>query len=131
LQKTCASLLSLFISARPDPVTIDYFATVASICTGADNDHDDNKGDKLADIMLVLAMSEHELDKCTDAKSIRITCRNIVRALFKKDLADHSVQFGTLLKCNKKKKVIAAIRGRLIDSIFNRHLFSFLQIMVD
>ncbi|CAF0767877.1 unnamed protein product [Adineta steineri] len=45
---------------RPDPGTIKYFSTIVSICPGEDINFEDNKGDKLENIMTVLALSEDE-----------------------------------------------------------------------
>ncbi|CAF5135379.1 unnamed protein product, partial [Rotaria sp. Silwood1] len=53
---------------RPDPVTINYFAKIVSICTGEEKDRNDNKSDQLTNIMATLALSESELDECTDSK---------------------------------------------------------------
>ena len=99
----------LFVSARPDPETIKYFARIVSICTESDKELEEEKGDKLADIMCILALSEAELEECKDAKSIRNTCRKVVRLVFHQQLADPNVSFGDVLK---EKKMIAAIRSK-------------------
>lgn len=65
--------------------------------------------------MATLALSESELDECTDSKSIRSTCRKLVRRVFQKQLADPNIHFGKVLK--KKSKKVAAIRRKLIDAI--------------
>lgn len=108
-------LFSCFsIIARPDPVTIDYFSKIVSICTGQATGFEEDKGEKLAVIMDTLAMSEDELTQCTDPKSIRSTCRRIVRIVFKKELENAQVHFRSVLQQEKK---IAAIRGKCIRSI--------------
>ncbi|CAF3903423.1 unnamed protein product [Adineta steineri] len=71
---------------RPDPGTIKYFSTIVSICTEEDIDFEDNKGDKLENIMTVLALSEDELQECYDEHSIRNTCRKVLNKVFNNEL---------------------------------------------
>ena len=122
-ERTCRERC-LFFSARPDPVTISYFAKIVSLCTGEDTDYDDAKGERLLDIMTTLAMSETELNDCFNEKSIRATCRNLVRLCFKQELKDNSIHFGAILKDKSYKSQIAAIHGKLtclqsIDDMFS------------
>ncbi|CAF1479546.1 unnamed protein product [Adineta steineri] len=106
-------MIDFLFLARPDPGTIEYFSTVVEICTGGRNDND-RKADKLEQIMSVLAVTEDELENQLDKKSVRNTCRKIVRLLFSTQLKDPDISFNELNK--KYKTKIAAIRdyGRLM-----------------
>ncbi|CAF2108254.1 unnamed protein product [Rotaria magnacalcarata] len=99
---------------RPDPITINYFAKIVSICTGEKSDDNDVKSDKLIDIMEILTLSEIELGECTDKKSIRNTCRKLVRRVFQTELADSTIQFGKILKKQAAKVVAIRKYGRLM-----------------
>ena len=101
-----------FSLARPDPGTIEYFAKIVSIYSGADKDYEESIGDKLAKLMDVLAVSEEQLLECTDVKSIRSTCRKVVRLVFKQALSDENTPFGSVLR---EKRMMAAIRGEFTD----------------
>ena len=59
-------------------------------------------------------MSEAELDECVDKRSIRSTCRKVVRVVFKEELADPSIHFAQVLE---RKDKLASIRGtvKLMD----------------
>lgn len=111
---------SISLLARPDLGTIAYLSRVVSICTDADNDFEDGKGDKLIKIMTTLALSEPELDRCTEPKSIRSTCRKVVRIVFKDEFDDPDQHFGTLLKKAELRDKFAAIRCTLHDLIYNQ-----------
>ncbi|CAF4091160.1 unnamed protein product, partial [Adineta steineri] len=94
---------------RPDPGTIKYFSTIVSICTEEDIDFEDNKGDKLENIMTVLALSEDELQECYDEHSIRNTCRKVLNKVFNNGLLDPTFRYGTILNEKKYKKRLVAI----------------------
>ncbi|CAF1497866.1 unnamed protein product [Adineta ricciae] len=100
---------------RPDPATIKYFSTIVSLCTGEDIDYEEDKGEKIAKIIDILAMSEEELDHCNDKNSIRNTCRKIVRIVFKQELEDITFPYGRILKKKKYQARMSAIRdyGRI------------------
>lgn len=100
---------SISIIARPDQLTIEYFAKIVAICTGQDRDDEESKGEKLAAIMDVLALSEDELLQCTDSKSIRNTCRRVVRVVFKDELSNPRVHFRSVLRQTEK---VGAVRGK-------------------
>ena len=59
-------LLLFLVLARPDPVTINYFAKIVSVCTEEETCDNDAKSDKFIDIMTTLNLSEAELDDSTD-----------------------------------------------------------------
>lgn len=85
------------------------------MCNGDADGHELSKGDQIANIMAILNMSEKQLDDCTDPKSIRMTCRNVVRVIYKTQLADNSKSYGKMLKNKKHKPIFKAIRGNLND----------------
>ena len=60
--------------------------------------------------MTTLKLSEAELDECTDKKSIRNTCRKLLRRVFKIELADPNIHFGKILKGQASK--VTAIRRK-------------------
>lgn len=102
--------------ARPDAATLHYFSTIISLCSGG-QDPTDDKEEKLESIKTILAVSDDDLKACTDDRSIRSTCRSIVRLVLKQELNDPTVSFGRILKDKKYSKVIAAIRGMLSKSL--------------
>lgn len=53
-------------------------------------------------------MSEAELGECVDERSIRSTCRKVLRVVFKEELRDPSIRFANILE---RKDKLAAIRG--------------------
>ena len=103
-------------------MTIKYFSTIVSLCTGEDIDYEEEKGEKLEKIMNILAMSEEELDQCNDRDSIRNTCRKIVRVVFKQELEDITFPYGKILKQKKYKPRTSAIRGMLNKSASDHRL---------
>lgn len=102
-------LLLDFVLARPDPVILEYFSKIVTICTGQDKEYEESKGEKLATIMDILAMSEDELLQCTDPRSIRNTCRKVVRVVFKDELSNPKIHFRSVLQQTQK---VGAIRGK-------------------
>lgn len=119
-------LFLFFVLARPDPVTINYFAKIVSVCTGEEMEDNDTKSDKLFGIMTTLKLSDAELDECTDKKSIRNTCRKVVRHVFKIELGDPTVPFGKILKEQASK--INAIRRKLKIPYITSDSFLFCRI---
>jgi len=115
-----SSLCLVFILARPDPVTINYFAHIVNLCVGEGTDYEDEKGDKLEKIINILALSEAELQEYTDSKSIRSTCRKLVRVVFKQQLADPDIAFGNILKDKGHKAKVAAICGTLNNLVSDK-----------
>lgn len=73
--------------------------------------NEQSREEQMKKVMEILAVSEDELDECTDPKSIRSTCRKLVRLIFKDKLVDAGVHFGHLLKNKDYKDIFAAIRS--------------------
>ncbi|CAM4791828.1 unnamed protein product [Rotaria magnacalcarata] len=83
---------------RPDPITINYFAKLFLYVLERNR----------------MIMIEIELGECTDKKSIRNTCRKLVRRVFQTELADSTIQFGKILKKQAAKVVAIRKYGRLM-----------------
>ena len=84
------------------------------------------KSDRLLNIMATLALSEAELDECNDVRSIRNTCRKLLRRIFQKELADPNIHFGKILKENSSKTTAIRRKFKTIYITNNSCLVFFL-----
>lgn len=95
-------------SAMPNPSTVDYLAAVLHICNGRNrNRHEDDE--QVQELSSTLGLSKDELEQSIDEKSIRKTCRNVLRKVFKAELADPEISYSQVLL---NEEVMSAIRRK-------------------
>jgi hypothetical protein len=97
-----------FYSAMPDPITVDYLEAVLNICNGRNrNSHEDDE--QVQELTNTLGLSKDELEQSVDQKSIRKTCRNVLRKVFKAELANPEIPYSQVLL---NEEIMSAIRRK-------------------
>ena len=80
----------------PDPITVDYLAAVLHICNGRNrNNHEHDE--QVQELSSTLGLSKDELEQSVDEKSIRKTFRNVLRKVFKAELANPEIPYSQVL----------------------------------
>jgi hypothetical protein len=91
--------------------------------TGISHIHYNKKVNEMID---TLSLNEEELERCVDHKSIRKTCRNVVRKVFKSQVMDSNIPYSEILS---NETVMTAIRGNFYELKSVLNMFSYLTFL--